>query len=125
MADRPATDAIEDLDTAIRLAASAPLTRRSAKTLAQAHTQRAALLFSLLDPATTASQANLFDLDPTFSPEQRRIHIEERANQDLQQGARYGNAVAKQVAVQTNPYAKLCGRIVREALVSEYSNRDA
>ncbi len=34
-------------------------------------------------------------------------------------GGRYGNDVAREMAVRTNPYAKLCGNIVKEAMRGE------
>jgi hypothetical protein len=45
--------------------------------------------------------------------------LEEMASWDFQQGGRYGNPVAKQLAVHTNPYAKMCGAIVRDAMKAE------
>jgi hypothetical protein len=45
--------------------------------------------------------------------------LEEMASQDFFFGGRYGNKVAQQLAVQTNPYAKMCGAIVKEALRKE------
>ncbi|EPQ31913.1 uncharacterized protein PFL1_00112 [Pseudozyma flocculosa PF-1] len=154
MTKKPAPEIIRDLNKAIKLAtpsSEVPLTRRNAKTLAQAYTQRSAVLFTLLDPSLPAEQleaqvdqlrqlGGLFEgtklaqqasseQQPpegefgSFSVETAKLTIEELASRDLSLGARYGNSVAKQVAVQTNPYAKLCGKIVREALVSEYSNR--
>ena len=41
------------------------------------------------------------------------------ASHELALGGRFGNDIARQLAVQTNPYAKLCGEIVREALRKE------
>lgn len=38
---------------------------------------------------------------------------------DFQQGGRYGNEIARQMAVKTNPYAKMCGAIVKEAMRKE------
>jgi hypothetical protein len=34
-------------------------------------------------------------------------------------GGRYGNELAREMAVRTNPYAKLCGGIVKGALMEE------
>ncbi|KAL1956633.1 hypothetical protein VTO42DRAFT_6980 [Malbranchea cinnamomea] len=45
--------------------------------------------------------------------------LEEMASYDFQQGGRYGNPIAKQLAVHTNPYAKMCGAIVRDAMRAE------
>jgi hypothetical protein len=37
-------------------------------------------------------------------------------------GGRYGNEIAKALAVSTNPTAKLCGEMVREAMRKEYAS---
>jgi len=58
---------------------------------------------------------NLPDQLRNLSSEQ----LEEMASWGFQLGGRYGNPVAKQMAVRTNPYAKLCGAIVREAMREE------
>ncbi|OAA63013.1 hypothetical protein ISF_04889 [Cordyceps fumosorosea ARSEF 2679] len=44
----------------------------------------------------------------------------EAASHDLALGGRYGNDIAKNLAVSVNPTAKLCGQIVREAMRKEY-----
>jgi hypothetical protein len=36
-------------------------------------------------------------------------------------GGRYGNEIAKALAVSANPTAKLCGEMVREAMRKEYA----
>jgi len=46
-------------------------------------------------------------------------HFEELASADFAIAGRYGNKTARDLAVKTNPYAKLCGQIVREALQRE------
>lgn len=48
-----------------------------------------------------------------------RDQLEEMASQDFFEAGRYGNEVAKQLSVGTNPYAKMCGAIVKEALKKE------
>ena len=45
--------------------------------------------------------------------------LEEMASRDFFFGGQYGNEIARQLAVQTNPYAKMCGAIVKEALRKE------
>jgi hypothetical protein len=45
--------------------------------------------------------------------------LEERASVDFAGAARYGDAVAREMSVRTNPYARACGGIVREALRGE------
>jgi hypothetical protein len=51
-----------------------------------------------------------------------RDQLEEMASQDFFEAGRYGNEVAKQLSVGTNPYAKMCGAIVKEALKKEIEN---
>lgn len=45
--------------------------------------------------------------------------LEELASRDFFLGGRYGNRVAGELAVRTNPYAKMCGEIVRGAMGRE------
>jgi hypothetical protein len=45
--------------------------------------------------------------------------LEEMASRHFALGGRYGNEIAREMAVRTNPYAKLCGSIVKEALMEE------
>ena len=48
------------------------------------------------------------------------IDLEEMASRDFVMGGRYGNEIARGLAVATNPTAKLCGSIVREAMRKEF-----
>ncbi|KAF2786433.1 hypothetical protein K505DRAFT_330367 [Melanomma pulvis-pyrius CBS 109.77] len=45
--------------------------------------------------------------------------LEELASRDFAQAARFGDEKAREMSVRTNPYAKMCGAIVREALSEE------
>ncbi|KAF9928227.1 hypothetical protein FBU30_002541 [Linnemannia zychae] len=45
--------------------------------------------------------------------------LKEAAQVDFERGARYGNPVAKAVAVQDNPISQLCGAMVMEMLHKE------
>lgn len=45
--------------------------------------------------------------------------LEELASKDFAAAARYGDDVAREMSVRTNPYAKMCGAIVRNALQKE------
>lgn len=115
-----AETALSDLDRAISLLTpTTPQTKVSqnvARTLSNAHTQRAAIyhMTSKLMESNTAV------------PEGRRegswskLEFEENASRDFAMGGRYGNEIAKALAVSTNPTAKLCGQMVREALKKEY-----
>lgn len=50
----------------------------------------------------------------------KKLDFEEAASLDFALGGRFGNEVAKGLAVSTNPTAKLCGQMVREAMKKEY-----
>ncbi|KAF2640486.1 hypothetical protein P280DRAFT_469249 [Massarina eburnea CBS 473.64] len=52
-----------------------------------------------------------------------KSELEELASGDFANAARYGDEVAREMSVRTNPYAKMCGAIVRNALAEE--RRDA
>ncbi|KAF2119029.1 hypothetical protein BDV96DRAFT_643186 [Lophiotrema nucula] len=45
--------------------------------------------------------------------------LEELASADFANAARYGDEVAREMSVRTNPYAKMCGAIVKNALREE------
>ncbi|KAG9194934.1 hypothetical protein G6011_00054 [Alternaria panax] len=45
--------------------------------------------------------------------------LEEQASKDFAAAARYGDEVAREMSVRTNPYKKMCGVIVRDALREE------
>ncbi|KAF7719655.1 Uncharacterized protein PECH_004153 [Penicillium ucsense] len=112
-----------DLGTAITLATPAspadPVSPVQARLLADAHTHRGYLLLKMARVKKNASQSQ----DQTVGPEKLRRYsadqLEEMASRDFFLGGRYGNKVAQQMAVQTNPYAKMCGAIVKEAMKKE------
>ena len=113
---------VEDLDQAIALAGpkspAEPVPVINANVLASAHTHRGLLFWSTsrsqeLREALTRVVPRLaaFDAD----------QLEEAASHEFAFGGRYGNETAKQLAVKLNPYAKLCGSIVKEAMQKEIS----
>ncbi|KLJ07048.1 hypothetical protein EMPG_17447 [Blastomyces silverae] len=101
-----------------------------ARILANAHTHRAYILYRAsraLDsnpppPSSNSnnppSAATLTTL-PVHLHGKSAQHLEEMASMDFQLGGRYGNEIARQMAVKTNPYAKMCGAIVKEAMRKE------
>lgn len=110
-----------DLNEAIRLSSPANdgthATNLQCKTLASAYTHRGHLLYK-------ASKS--LSRDPTLSSNLPRElqgsdggTLEKMAGADFKLGGRYGNEIAKQMAIQLNPYAKLCGEIVREAMIND------
>lgn len=50
-----------------------------------------------------------------------KSELEELASKDFAGAARYGDEISREMSVRTNPYAKMCGAIVRNALKEEMS----
>lgn len=113
---------LEDLSQAIRLATpehiTEPVSSSHARVLASAHTHRGYLL--LLASKSDANRQMLSCI-PALG-KLNSDQLEEAASREFGLGGRYGNDMAKQIAVKTNPYAKLCGSIVKEALAKEISD---
>ncbi|KAK3683478.1 hypothetical protein B0T22DRAFT_483333 [Podospora appendiculata] len=116
-----ASTALSDLDTAISLLTPTKLNTRlspqTAKTLSMAHTQRAAIYHmtsKLIGSSPLSVGAGRREASWT------KLEFEENASRDFAMGGRYGNEIAKALAVSTNPTAKLCGQMVREAMKKEY-----
>ena len=110
---------LADLRRAIDLATPAhdpnTISVGDASVLAAAYTHKASLLY-------LASQIGLPDsvLGQVGDISGRsREQLEECASKNFAAGGRYGNKLAKQLAVKTNPYAKLCGNIIKEAMRRE------
>lgn len=117
---------LRDLAQAIELATPknplAPLSALDARVLASAHTHRGYLLYTAsksdhLTQLVTTSVDSFFGLG--------RDGLEEMASREFTLGGRYGNDTARQLAVRTNPYAKLCGSIVKEAMQKELADYHA
>ncbi|KAJ5651005.1 uncharacterized protein N7484_004728 [Penicillium longicatenatum] len=114
---------LADLGQAIALATPAspadPVSSGQARLLADAHTHRGYLL---LKAARVKKSQTL--QDEAVGPDRLRglgaDQLEEMSSRDFFLGGRYGNKVAQQLAVQTNPYAKMCGAIVKEAMRKEF-----
>ncbi|KAI9158551.1 hypothetical protein HJFPF1_06549 [Paramyrothecium foliicola] len=118
---RAAAKALEDMELSIRLLSPTsprgPVSPQVARTLSMAHTQRAAVY---LKTSKLLPHRSL-DIEQG-RPESgwTRVEFEEAASHDLALGGRYGNPIAKGLAVSVNPTAKLCGEMVREAMKKEY-----
>lgn len=116
--------ALEDLNKTITLLTPAsprglvsPAQRR---TLAQAYTQRAALFHATakilaVRCGTSESQRQQNCLVKDLQHWDLQDY-EEAASRDFLMGGRYGNQIGKALAVHTNPTAKLCGRMVQQAM---------
>jgi len=114
-----ATQILSSLDTSISLLSPltpfAPISPQAAKTLSQAHTQRGALYHITAKQLRSDPQASL-RIDRSWTS----TDLEEMASRDFMMGGQYGNQIAKALAVATNPTAKLCGGIVKEAMRKEF-----
>lgn len=111
---------LSDLNQVIKLATPASpqdaVSEHQSKLLAAAHTHRGLLLLrasSLAKSGQTVEGAG--DRMRNASADE----IEELASKDFYAGGRYGDKTAQQLSVKTNPYAKMCGAIVKEALSKE------
>lgn len=113
---------LSDLETAISLLSSRDLfsgiSPTAAKTLSTAYTQRAALYHGTAKFLASGGTVELESsrIESAWST----VDFEEAASHDFAMGGRYGNEIAKGLAVSTNPTAKLCGQMVREMMRKEY-----
>ncbi|KAI1656158.1 hypothetical protein F4813DRAFT_135799 [Daldinia decipiens] len=113
--------ALSDLDQAIYLLTPksifAAISPQAGKTLSLAHTQRAAIYHMTSKSFQAGSKINIVGRKEEAW---KKNDFEEAASRDFALGGRYGNDIAKALAVSTNPTAKLCGQMVREAMKKEY-----
>ncbi|OJJ96376.1 hypothetical protein ASPACDRAFT_1859591 [Aspergillus aculeatus ATCC 16872] len=114
----PASALLADLTQAIQLASprspADPVSPGQARILADAYTHRGYLLLKAARFRHSHGEGGPERLDGLGAQQ-----LEEMASGDFFLGGRFGNKVAQQLAVQTNPYAKMCGAIVKEALRKE------
>jgi len=102
---------LSDLSTAIQIATPPKYFRPSpdySRILSQAYTHRATIYL-------LAAREDVVGVSESHTSEE----LEELASRDFDFAGRYGNELAKAMAVRTNPYAKLCGAIVQTALMKE------
>ncbi|KAG5949876.1 hypothetical protein E4U53_005678 [Claviceps sorghi] len=118
-----AASALDDLDKSIQLLSpatpSTPVSPQAARTLSMAYTQRAAIY---LRTSKLLPHRALHVHDRRVEAQWSHLDFEQAASHDLAYGGRYGNPIAKGLAVSVNPTAKLCGQIVREAMKKEYGS---
>lgn len=116
-----ATAAVADLQECIELASpSSPqdaVSPSQGRLLAQAHTQLGALYHAAAKDLQDVPEVEVFSASAI--PDRSRDAFEEEASRMFYMGGLYGNEVAKALAVHTNPHAKLCGSIVKEAMRKE------
>ena len=85
---------------------TAPVSPYQAKILRTAYSHRAYLYLKAAEMGTSLEGLE-------------KSELEELASKDFAGAARYGDEVAREMSVRTNPYAKMCGAIVRNALREE------
>jgi hypothetical protein len=107
---------LADLSKAISLATpaspTAPVSPLQAKVLARAHTHRAYVLHKV-----TKSQHREGIIEALGMGSVKAV--EDMPSHDFYLGGLYGDTVARQMSVVTNPYAKLCGAIIKEAIMDD------
>jgi len=127
--------ALADLDAAIACAAPAATSRAvspaQASVLGRAWAQRGAVLFAVARDLARAREERLprwvvdavrEELCGEGEPEWvlwERARLEEEGSRCFFVAGLYGSEVGKALAVVSNPYARLCGAIVREAVRGE------
>lgn len=116
---------LSDLDKAISLLAPktpwASISPQAAKTLSQALTQRGALYHLTAKQLSSDTGASVRIDKRRKETSWKTVEFEEAASRDFMTGGRYGNEIAKALAVSANPTAKLCGDMVRQAMRREMS----
>ena len=111
---------VDDLKQCIALASPGrpqdPVSPSQGRLLAQAYTQLGALYYAASKDLNSTEEAEIVCEDLTSWTKDQ---FEEEASRLFYLGGLYGNEVAKALAVHTNPHAKLCGSIVKEAMRKE------
>jgi tetratricopeptide (TPR) repeat protein len=105
--------ALNDLSRAIQIATPSDpssFSQANAKILSDAHIHRATIYMLL-----ARGEKGDMSVPETESSEK----LMEYASRDFSIAGRYGNELARAMAVRTNPYAKMCGAIVETALRKE------
>jgi hypothetical protein len=121
---------ISDLERAIELVTPPNGTSHTspaqAKLLGQAWMQKGAIYWGMsrqsgasTEPRTAASSeiaSAVMDLEIL---DWDKSQLEEEGSRCFYMAGMYGNEAGKNLAVHTNPYARLCGNIVKEAMKRE------
>jgi hypothetical protein len=119
--------AMKDLDTAIALASpkskDGAVSPAQGKLLAQAWTQRAAIFWGVAkDLGTSGTSLTHLPEDESGKLEWAawdKTRFEEEGSRCFFMAGLYGSEVGRAMAVLSNPTAKLCGSIVKEAMRRE------
>lgn len=106
-------DLTHGIDTASPTSPHQPVSDHQAGVLAAGHTHRG---FLLLKVAEMTRKGDILHGAGRRLQNATAVQIEELASVDFAAGGRYGNKLAQEMSVRTNPYAKMCGAIVKEAM---------
>lgn len=129
--------ALSDLTTAISLgtpARGAAVSPAQGRLLANAWTQRAAIFYTLSkDLASSRLEHMPLALTSSLPADagelewmgRDRMSLEEEGSTCFLMAGAYGSEVGKVMAVVSNPYARLCGAIVKEAIRGETTGVNA
>ncbi|KAF2085708.1 hypothetical protein K490DRAFT_67307 [Saccharata proteae CBS 121410] len=117
----------EDLKHAIALLtprtgydANCPLPAHDARVLATAHSHRGYLMLKAASTLRRGVHGGVIeDEDIPEIHRQSPEKMEEWANWEFEKAGKLGDAGAREMAVRTNPYAKMCGAIVSKAMRQE------
>jgi hypothetical protein len=119
-------DVLGDLDTAISLSSPPPsdgrISAAQAKLLGQAWMQKGALFWGMSRQHTSQQSADESSDSHEFKASVLKLdqsQLEEEGNRCFFMAGLYGNEAGRGLAVRTNPYARLCGSIVKEAMKRE------
>ncbi len=112
------SDLSSAIDLAVPVTPSIPIPQFQGDILANAYTHRGYLLLKAASAVSNAPPTSV-PVVPEKLNGLSSQQLEDLASRDFMLGGRYGNKIARQLSVQTNPYAKACGAIVKEALRKE------
>ena len=119
-------EVLRDLDQSISAATPVSIsvspTPHQCQILGTAHTHRGLLMLMIADKVRCGSK--VYGLGHVLQKIDDAEEFEELANKDFFTGGQYGNQTARQLAVKTNPYAKMCSAIVKEAIHREIESFD-
>lgn len=121
-ADQGAGGMAAERDLRACIASASPARQQDAvspaqgKLLAQAYTQLGAIYHAASKDLEMGGDVDVAEIEGMRWSKER---FEEEASRAFYMGGLYGNEVAKALAVHTNPHAKLCGSIVKEAMRKE------
>jgi len=91
-----------------------------ARILSQAHMQRGAMYYAAAKDLPEGCIKNS-TIMVTALQDWSRTDFEEAASRDFFMAGRYGDEMGRALAVHSNPTAKLCGQMVRDAMRIEYN----